>query len=419
MSFLSMAWRYLHFRWLVSLLTISGVAVGVALVCAVLALRHESERALSRDAGLYDLVAGGKGSPLQLVLSSVYHIDSPTGNLPYADFERFQRDPRILWSAPVGLGDNYAGYRIVGTETQFFDLPDRQGKPFFQFAQGRRFGSFEVVLGSQVAQSTRLEIGDTFFGTHGLVEVPGAEVHRDFPYRVCGILAPTGTAQDRAIFGTLASVWEIHETEDRLHSAIQGSALLEGRQERETTAILIRLKTPGLRLWMADEIRKGTDGIATVPINEILRFQRGIIGPAQKALLAVASAVVGVACLTVLITLHQAAERRRRDIAILRSLGANRREVVAVLVFTEGLLLTGAGILLGLLSAWRAGPRRRNLSRNHRSVAVSLENADLELAALGAIGICGAIASLFPRNFLLPTHAHRRPSLNRVSIIIQ
>ena len=303
------------------------MAVGVALVCAVLALRHESERALSRDAGLYDLVAGGKGSPLQLVLSSVYHIDSPTGNLPYADFELFQRDPRILWSAPVGLGDNYAGYRIVGTETQFFDLPDRQGKPFFQFAQGRRFEErFEVVLGSQVAQSTRLEIGDTFFGTHGLVEVPGAEVHRDFPYRVCGILAPTGTAQDRAIFGTLASVWEIHETEDRLHSAIQGSALLEGRQERETTAILIRLKTPGLRLWMADEIRKGTDGIATVPINEILRFQRGIIGPAQKALLAVASAVVGVACLTVLITLHQAAERRRRDIAILRSLGANRRK---------------------------------------------------------------------------------------------
>ena len=397
MSFLSMAWRYLRFRWLVSLLTISGVAVGVALVCGVLALRHESERALSRDAGLYDLVAGGKGSPLQIVLSSVYHIDSPTGNLPYADFERFQRDPRILWSAPVGLGDNYAGYRIVGTETQFFDLPDRQGKPFFQFAQGRRFEErFEVVLGSQVAQSTRLEIGDTFFGTHGLVEVPGAEVHRDFPYRVCGILAPTGTAQDRAIFGTLASVWEIHETEDRLHSAIQGSALLEGRQERETTAILIRLKTPGLRLWMADEIRKGTDGIATVPINEILRFQRGIIGPAQKALLAVASAVVGVACLTVLITLHQAAERRRRDIAILRSLGANRREV-AVLVFTEGLLLTGAGILLGLLLghgglALGAGTFRETTGL----LLYPWRMPNLELAALGAIGICGAIASLFP-----------------------
>ena len=85
-----MAWRYLQFRWLVTLLTLIGIAVGVALVCAVLALRHESERALSRDAGLYDLVAGGKGSPLQLVLSSVYHLDSPTGNLPYSDFKRFE-----------------------------------------------------------------------------------------------------------------------------------------------------------------------------------------------------------------------------------------------------------------------------------------------------------------------------------------
>lgn len=397
MSFLSMAWRYLQFRWLVTLLTLIGIAVGVALVCAVLALRHESERALSRDAGLYDLVAGGKGSPLQLVLSSVYHLDSPTGNLPYSDFKRFQRDPRVLWSAPVGLGDNYSGYRIVGTETQFFDLPNREGHPFFEFAQGRVFEDrFEVVLGSQVASSTGLELGDTFFGTHGLVEVPGAEVHRDFPYRVSGILAPTGTAQDRAIFGTLASVWEIHETEDRLHSAIQGSALLEGHQKRETTAILMRLKTPGLRLWMADEIRKGTDGIAAVPINEILRFQRGIIGPVQKALLVVAVAVVGVACLTILITLHQAAERRRRDIAILRSLGANRAEVAA-LVFSEGLLLTGIGILMGLFLghgglALGVGPFRETTGL----LLHPWRMPDIELMAIGAMGLCGAVASLFP-----------------------
>ena len=135
MSFVGMAWRYLRFRWLVSLLTVIGIGLGVALVCAVLALRHESERALSRDAGLYDLVAGGKGSPLQLVLSSVYHLDSPTGNLPYSDFERLRRDSRVLWVAPVGLGDNFSGYRIVGTESQFFDLPDRNGKAFFYIPQ--------------------------------------------------------------------------------------------------------------------------------------------------------------------------------------------------------------------------------------------------------------------------------------------
>ena len=397
MSFLAMAWRYLKFRWLVSLLTVVGIGLGVALVCAVLALRHESERALSRDAGLYDLVAGGKGSPLQLVLSSVYHLDSPTGNLPYSDFERLRRDSRVLWAAPVGLGDNFSGYRIVGTEPQFFDLPDRNGDAFFSFAQGKVFEDrFDVVLGSQVAASTGLRLGDTFFGTHGLIEVAGAEIHRDFPYQVSGILAPTGTAQDRAVFGTLESVWEIHETEDRLHSAIQGSALLEGRKGREATAILIRLKTPGLRLWMADEIRKETDGIAAVPINEILRFHRGIIGPVQRALLAVAAAVVAVSCLTVLVTLHQAAERRRRDIAILRSLGAVRGEV-ASLVFVEGLLLTVAGILLGLVIghgglALSVGPFRDATGL----VLDPWRIPDAELIALGIMGLCGSLASFFP-----------------------
>ena len=107
MNFFVMAWQYLKFRWLVSVLTIAGISIGVALVCSVLALRHESEKALSRDAGLYDLVAGGKGSPLQLVLSSVYHLDSPTGNIPYKIYERLRRDPRVLWAAPIGLGDNY------------------------------------------------------------------------------------------------------------------------------------------------------------------------------------------------------------------------------------------------------------------------------------------------------------------------
>jgi putative ABC transport system permease protein len=397
MNFFVMAWQYLKFRWLVSVLTIAGISIGVALVCAVLALRHESEKALSRDAGLYDLVAGGKGSPLQLVLSSVYHLDSPTGNIPYKVYERLRRDPRVLWAAPIGLGDNYSGYRIIGTENHFFDLPKRNGDLFFQFSKGKIFEDrFEVVLGSQVAASSKLKIGDTFFGTHGLAEVAGAEVHRDFPYRVSGILAPTGTTQDRAIFGTLQSVWEIHETEDLLHSAIQGSAIMADKKTRETTAILIRLKTPGLRLWMADEIREDTDGIAAIPINEIMRFQQGIIGPVQQILLAVAGVVVIVACLTVLITLHQAAERRRRDIAILRSLGAYRSEV-ATLVFSEGLLLTGAGILLGLLIghgglALAVGPFRE-------ATGLILDPWRIpatELTALFSMMICGATASLFP-----------------------
>ena len=397
MSLTAMAWRYLRFRWFVSLLTLFGIAIGVALVSVVLALRHQSKQALSKDAVLYDLVAGGKGSPLQLILSSVYHLDSPTGNLPYSDYQRFQHDSRVLWSAPIGLGDNYKGFRIVGTEVHFFNLPDQDGKPFFQLARGRVFeDTFEVVIGSQVASSTSLDLDDVFFGTHGLVEVPGAEIHRDFPYRVSGVLAPTGTAQDRAIFGTLSSVWEIHESEDRLHSAILGSAVLESREKREATAILFRLKTPGLRLWMADEIRNSTQGIATVPVNEILRFQRSIIDPLQRILLSISAAVMVVAFLTVFLTLYQAAERRRQDIAILRALGALRSEI-AFLVFFEGLMLAAIGIILGLLLGHGGlALGSETLYAKTGFLVHPWEISKTESFALLAMGLCGAIASLFP-----------------------
>lgn len=392
-----MAARYLRFRWLVTSLTVLGIALGAALVCAVLTLRHESERALSRDAGLFDLVAGGKGSPLQLVLSSVYHLDAPTGNLPYAEYERLRRDRRVRWAAPLGLGDNYRGFRIIGTEAHFFELPNREGEPFFTLAEGAVFQDrFDVVLGGRVAAATGLELGDTFFGTHGLVDVAGGEVHRDFPYRVSGILAPTGTAQDRAIFGTLESVWEIHETEDRQHSAIQGTALLDRGKERETTAILMRLETPGLRLWLADEIRERSDGIAAVPINEILRFQRGVLGPVQRSLLAIAAAVVAVACLTVLTTLHLAAERRRRDIAILRSLGAVRHEVAA-LVFAEGVLLTGTGLVLGL--ALGHGGLALTAATVREATGLVLDPWHVtrpEVLAVLAMALSGSVASLLP-----------------------
>ena len=242
MSFVGMAWRYLRFRWLVSLLTVIGIGLGVALVCAVLALRHESERALSRDAGLYDLVVGGKGSPLQLVLSSVYHLDSPTGNLPYSDFERLGATP-VLWVAPVGLGDNFRAI-VSLVRNRNFSIFGPQWESFFTFAKGKVFENrFGVVLEVKL-QLQRGSVWEILFRDSWTCRSSGAEVHRDFPYRVSGILAPTATAQDRAIFGTLESVWEIHETEDRLHSAIQGSALLEGHRA-EASAILIRLKTPG------------------------------------------------------------------------------------------------------------------------------------------------------------------------------
>lgn len=412
MSLFQMAWRYVISRLPVTTLTLAGIALGAALVCGVLVLKRESETAFSREAALFDLVVGGKGGSLQLVLSCVYHLDMPSGNIPYSDYEKLRRDSRVRWAAPVGLGDNYAGYRIVGTESHFFDLTDRDGRPFFSLAEGRLIEDpFEVVIGSEVARTTGLSIGDTFAGTHGLVNVPGSELHDEFPYRVCGILEPTETTQDRAIFGTLESVWLIHETEDRLHSAIQGTATLQRQKPRETTAVLVRLRTPGLRLHMANEIRNRTGGIAAIPLNEVMRLYQGIVAPMQQALLFVAGAVVGVSCLTVLATLLQSGERRRRDLAILRSLGARPGEVAA-LMFLEGFLLCGMGLGLGWLLGHGCLALAASWLRETSGLVIATWSMDrAEVLAFGLMAFCCLIASVVPA-----LAAYRRPPLNDLSL---
>jgi putative ABC transport system permease protein len=390
-----MAWRYLWTRPLVTLLTLSSIALGVALICAVLTLRRETERTFQREAALFDLVVGAKGSPLQLTLSSVYHLDMPTGNVPWALYEKLKTNRRIETAIPIGLGDNYAGFRIVGTEPHLFELKEGT-QSFFQFAQGAVFKEdFEVVLGSQVAQATGLKLGDAFAGTHGLISMPGSEVHGEFPYRVCGILEPTGTAQDRAIFGTLRSVWIIHDKEHKLHAAIQGIA---SRTESplEVTAVLIRLKARGLRLWVADDIRNNTEGMPAIPINEILRLYQNVLEPMQKTLLAVAAVVVIVACFTVLVTLYQAAERRRRDIAIIRCLGGRRSEVGA-LILLEAVMLTLGGVLGGWLLGHGALALAAPMIREQSGLLIQAWGVErVEIMALLTVFSAGAAAGIIP-----------------------
>lgn len=397
MSLVRMAWRYLWSRPLVTALTVVGISLGVALICGVLTLRRETERTFQQEAALFDLVVGAKGSPLQLVLSSVYHLDVPTGNIPYALYEKLKANPRVATAIPVGLGDNYQGYRIVGTEPVLFTLTKgSEGGAFFKLKEGRYFDAdFEVVLGAQVAQTTHLKVGDTFAGTHGLVSMPGSEEHKEFPYKVVGILEPTGTAQDRAIFGSLSSVWRIHDREAEIHEAIKGTAP-KPAPPRETTAVLIRLKARGLRLWVADDIRKNTEGMPAIPVNEILRLYQNVLEPMQRTLLTVAAAVIVVACLTVLTTLYQSAERRRRDVAIIRCLGGRRYEV-GLLMLLEATLLGLTGILAGWLLSHGLLMAGAEMIREKAGLLIHAWSVDaLELEALGVVALCALFAGLVP-----------------------
>jgi putative ABC transport system permease protein len=403
MSLWKMAWRYLWSRSLVTSLTLAGIALGVGLICSVLTLRRESESGFSRESGQYDLVVGAKGSPLQLVLSSIYQLDVPTGNIPYARYEELKKDRRISLALPIGMGDNYHGYRIIGTEPEIFGIKDRSDttKPLFTFAEGRAFQEdFEAVIGADVARQSGLKIGDTFVGTHGLVSTAGSSEHKDFPYRVVGILTPSGSTEDRGVYVTLASVWRIHEKEAALHRKLAGlENAADPNQAREVTAVLLRLKAVGMRLWMTQEIQKRTEAMAAVPVNEMHRLFQQVLSPLQKVLLGVACLVVLVSALTIMATFYQAAERRRRDLAILRSLGAHRREILA-LVLMEACLLTLLGISAGALLGHGGLALANGMIRQSLGTSLSAWSIDsTEVIALSLVALGGLLAGLLPAFF--------------------
>lgn len=402
MSLWKIAWRYLWSRTLVTLLTLTGIALGVALICSVLTLRRESESGLLRESGQFDLVVGAKGSPLQLVLSSIYQLDVPTGNIPYTRYQALKNDKRISCAIPLGLGDNYRGYRIIGTEEEIFTLTDRKDetRKLYHLASGRFFkDNFEAVIGAQVARRGGLKIGDTFVGTHGLVVTAGSSEHKNFPYKVVGILDESKSSIDRAIYVALPSVWKIHESEAEVHRKIAGIEGTAPDQALEVTAVLVRLKAVGLRLWMAQEIQKRTEAMAAIPVNEMLRLYQHVLGPIQKVLMGVAGLVVIVSVLSITATLYQSAERRRRDLAVLRALGAHPAEIAALVVL-EALLLTSLGIAAGWLIGHGGLAVAGSTLQNSIGIDLMPWSVDkLELGALAIVAAGGLFASLLPAYF--------------------
>lgn len=410
MTLARLAWRSLASRPLATGAAWLGLALGAALVVLVLSLRREAEETFTREAGIIDLVVGAKGSPLQLTLSAIYHLDAPTGNIPHRILEDLRADRRVALAVPVGLGDNYRGFRVVGTGQELFELRDRQSRePLLSIGEGRSFNeTFEAVLGSVVARETGLGPGDTFVGSHGLAFAPGADVHGSHPYTVTGILAPTGTSQDRAIFVPLESVWEVHEPADGDRGRTRGlrGLVRESPPAREVTAVLVQLHAPGMRLWVADEIRKNTEAMAAVPVNEMLRFSRRVLAPVQRALLAVAAVVVVVAALTVLATLTLAVERRRRDLAVFRCLGAHRREILLLVLCEAGFLGLG-GMVTGWLLAHGGMAVAAPMIRARTGLRIDAWATGLiEWQALGLILAAALLAGLAPA--LL---SYRRPPL--------
>ena len=204
MTWLRLAFANLALSPLTTAVNVLLMGLGTASIVLLLLAGSQLSQTMTRDAQGIDLVLGAPGSPVQLVLAAVYHADVPPGNIPLEEAERWAQDRRVSNAIPLSLGDSYRGFRIVGTTPDYIDLYGAS------LAEGRVWhGALEVVVGSAVAAATGLGPDATFAGAHGLVD--GGHEHDENPYRVTGVLAPTGTVVDRLVLTSLESVWVLHD----------------------------------------------------------------------------------------------------------------------------------------------------------------------------------------------------------------
>jgi putative ABC transport system permease protein len=339
MKTLSLSWRYLWARPLTTGLNLVLLTLGLAAITLVLLTRAQLDRAFERDLAGIDAVVGAKGSPLQLILSGVFHLDVPPGNIPLREAQALAKDARVAQLIPLSLGDSYRGFRIVGTT---HDYPAHYGA---QLAQGRLWQQpMEVVLGHQAAQATGLQPGQFFAGAHGLADSGDAGTHAAHPYAVSGVLAPCGCVLDRLLLTATESVWEVHEV---AHGQDADHDKAHEDEPREITLALVRYRSPLAAATFPRHVNSTTNLQAAAPALEITRLLR-MVGVGADVLRGFAAVLLLTAGLSVFIALWSAVRERRDDLALLRMLGAPPSRLAALLL-CEALWLAGLATLLGLL----------------------------------------------------------------------
>jgi putative ABC transport system permease protein len=297
----------------------------------------------TKDLQGVNMVIGAKGSPLQIILSAVYHIDFPTGNIQLKDVQAFQKHPLIAQTIPMGLGDSYQGFRIVGTTTDYPALYNAK------LAQGNWWaGSMEVNIGAEVAQRLQLKIGDEFAGSHGLAL--DGEVH-EHPYKVVGILERTDTVIDRLILTAMESIWDVHEehapeeapetAHDDHEKHEEHQATADRKEDREITALLLQFKSPMAAVMLPRQINATANLQAASPAVEMARLFN-LIGVGTDLLNGLAYLLIFIALLNMFVVFYKALQERKYDLALLRTLGASPTKILLMIV-TEGLLLATIG----------------------------------------------------------------------------
>ena len=364
MNIFKLAWANLKDKKLNAGLSFMLMALGVSIISLLLMLNKQLESQFKKNIKGIDMVVGAKGSPLQLILASIYQIDAPTGNIDLDEVQKLQNNPMVKTVIPISMGDNFKSFRILGTNVKYlnhFDVNYKVGKAFS--------APMEVVLGAKVAENTNLKIDELFEGTHGYDD--NGEKHEEKKYKVVGILERNNSVVDNLVITSLESVWAIHDHEN--HNATEvldqhsgehleehgdghseehgeehsGEHGEEHSEEKQVTAMLVKFRNPMGMIAIPRMINTKTNLQAAVPSIEINRLL-DLLGVGFETFRIIALVIILISGLSVFVSLYNSLKERKYEMALMLSMGASRIRLFSMLLI-EGLLIAIVGSVIGLI----------------------------------------------------------------------
>ena len=356
MNLFILVWNYLKSRPLNTALNIILLSLGIAVITTLLLFNNQLQQKISENTRGIDLVVGAKGSPLQLILCNIFHIDFPTGNIKLIDAEKIAGNRLVKNAIPLALGDSYSGYRIIGTSRGYADLYKAE------LGSGTWWTKdMDVTLGATVAEILELRIGDSFTSTHGLTTNGHAHEAENFVVR--GILKKSHTVLDNLILSSVESIWNVHEGNSEVDNVgreintgfsestpVHASGLIPsitaGDSTREITSLLIQYRSAMGAIQMPRWVNSQSSLQAASPAFETARLF-SILGVGVDILQAFGYILIFISGLSIFIALYNSLKERKYDLAIMRSMGAGRFRLVAT-ILSEGMVLTLLGTVIGV-----------------------------------------------------------------------
>ena len=408
MSILKLAWRNIMSKPLNLLLNLILFSLGIGLISFLFQLNTQIKDKFDNNLAGIDMVIGAKGSPLQMILCNMYHIDNPTGNINIGEARPFlnPKHPLIKRAVPLSLGDSYQGYRIVGTDHRMFELYNaelREGKLFE--------GSQQAVIGSTTARKTGLKIGDSFYSSHGFVQDEDA-IHDNVSIVVVGILESAGSVIDQLILTDSKTIWDVHEHHEEGHvhtdTLSDKPFRLLDYPDKEITSMLIQFKnrTNFQALNMPRNINENTDMQAASPAIEINRLY-DMVGVGTNALQILAILISIVSAISIFISLFSSLKSRKYELALMRVMGAGPLKLF-LLIILEGLILAVLSFIIGIaLSHVAMWLMSESLSEAYKYDFDAFRFINKEWGLLGLALILGFVASIIPAFRAYKTDIHQ------------